>query len=92
MIPLFMLLAAGISYYASTSISQEEYQVAVIDETGEFFPYLETNLADSPVKVTLHDSAQREQLAEKVEARELNGYLIFTHRERTERNDRLLCQ
>ncbi len=78
MIPLFMLLAGGISYYASTSTSQEEYQVAVIDETGEFFSYLETNLATSPVKVTLHDSAQREQLAEKVEARELNGYLIFT--------------
>jgi ABC-2 type transport system permease protein len=77
MIPLFMLLAAGISYYSSTSTSQEEYQVAVIDETGEFFPYLETNLATSPVKVTLHDSAQREQLAEKVEAHELNGYLIF---------------
>jgi ABC-2 type transport system permease protein len=78
MMPLIMLLSAGISYYAGTSILKEEMQVAVIDETGEFFPYLESNLADSPVKVTLHDPAQREQLAEQVEDRQLNGYLIFT--------------
>jgi len=78
MIPLFMLLGAGVSYYASTNTSQEEYQVAVIDETGEFFSYLESKLAKSPVKVTLHNSAQREQLAKKVGANELKGYIIFT--------------
>ncbi len=78
MIPLFMLLGAGISYYATTSTSQEEYRVAVIDETGEFFPYLETQLVNSPVKVSLHDSALREQLANKVGANELKGYIIFT--------------
>jgi len=78
MIPLFMLLGAGISYYASTGTSQEEYRVAVIDETGEFFPYLETQLVNSPVKVSLHDSALREQLAKKVGANELKGYIIFT--------------
>jgi ABC-2 type transport system permease protein len=78
MMPLIMLLSAGISYYASTNTFKEKLQVAVIDETGEFFPYLESNLAASSVKVTLHDSAQREQLAEQVEDRQLNGYLIFT--------------
>lgn len=78
MMPLIMLLAAGVSYYAGTSISNEEQQVAVIDETGGFFPYLESNFAASPVKVTLYAPAQREQLAEQVEDRELNGYLIFT--------------
>ena len=78
MMPLIMLLAAGISYYSSVSVSKEEQQVAIIDETGEFFPYLESKLATSPVKVTLHEPAQREQLATQVEERELNGYLIIT--------------
>jgi len=78
MMPLIMLLAAGISYYSSVSVSKEEQQVAIIDETGEFFPYLESKLATSPVKVTLHEPAQREQLAKQVEERELNGYLIIT--------------
>lgn len=78
MIPLIMVLAGGVGYYAGTSTLKEEQQVAVIDETGEFFPYLESKLAGSPVKVTLHDPAQQEQLAEQVEEGELNGYLIFT--------------
>jgi ABC-2 type transport system permease protein len=78
MVPLIMLLAAGISYYAGVGASKEEQQVAVIDETGNFFPYLESNLADSPLKVTLQEAAQREQLAAQVEDGELNGYLLFT--------------
>jgi ABC-2 type transport system permease protein len=78
MIPLIMLLAAGISYYAGTSLSKEEQQVAVIDETGEIFPYLESYLSATPVTVSLSKPAQREQLAEQIEERELNGYLIFT--------------
>lgn len=78
MIPLVMLLGAGISVLASASAAREEQQVAVIDETGEFYPYLESNLAASPVKATLHSSAQREELAGRVEGGEFNGYLIFT--------------
>lgn len=78
MFPLLMLLGAGIGYYSGSSFSSEELQVAVIDETREFFPYLESNVAASPMKVTLHDPAQREQLSEQVKDGELNGYLIFT--------------
>lgn len=78
MIPLIMVLAGGISYFATSSAAREEQQVAVIDETGDFFSYLESYLAASPVKVTVHDSAEREQLAGQVEERELNGYLVFT--------------
>ncbi len=78
MIPLIMVLAGGISYFATSSAAREEQQVAIIDETGDFFSYLESYLAASPVKVTVHDSAEREQLAGQVEERELNGYLVFT--------------
>jgi ABC-2 type transport system permease protein len=78
MFPLLMLLGAGIGYYSGSSFSSEELQVAVIDETREFFPYLESSLAASPMKVTLHDPGQREQLSEQVKDGELNGYLIFS--------------
>jgi ABC-type Na+ efflux pump permease subunit len=78
MFPLLMLLGAGIGYYSGSSFSSEELQVAVIDETREFFPYLESNVAASPMKVTLHDPGQREQLSEQVKDGELNGYLIFS--------------
>ncbi len=77
MIPLIMALAGGIGYLAGTSVARQEQQVAVIDETGDFFPYLEAHLADS-VKVTLHDAAEREKLALQVQERELDGYLVFT--------------
>ncbi|NMD42515.1 MAG: ABC transporter permease, partial [Firmicutes bacterium] len=78
MMPLIMLLGGGISYFATTSIGKEEQQVAVIDETEAFFPYLERSLAGSPVKVTLRQAAEREQLSGQVEKGELNGYLFFT--------------
>jgi ABC-2 type transport system permease protein len=78
MIPLIMLLSVGISYFATSSAAREEQQVAVIDETGDFFPYLESYLAGSMVKITLHDSAEREKLAGQVEERKLDGYLLFT--------------
>ncbi|MDD3315374.1 MAG: ABC transporter permease [Syntrophaceticus sp.] len=78
MIPLIMFLSAGISYFATNSAMKEELQVAVIDETREFFPYLESNLADSSHKVTLYEPAQREQLVQQVEDGKLNGYIIFT--------------
>lgn len=78
MMPLIMLLGGGFSYFATTSIGKEEQQVAVIDETGEFFPYLERSLAGSPTKITLHQAAEREQLSGLVEEGELNGYLSLT--------------
>lgn len=78
MIPLIMLLAAGISFFASASVAREEQQVAVIDQTGEFYPYLESYLAATSVKVTLHGSARQEELAGLVEDGALNGYLVFT--------------
>ncbi|NLA27856.1 MAG: ABC transporter permease, partial [Firmicutes bacterium] len=75
MIPCIMLLAAGISYFASTSAAKEEQQVAVIDETGEIFPYLESYLTGSPVKVTLQNRTGLKSLYRQVESGELNGYL-----------------
>ena len=42
-----MALAGRIGYLAGTSVARQEQQVAVIDETGDFFPYLEAHLADS---------------------------------------------
>lgn len=78
MIPLLILLSAGISYFATNSAMKEELQIAVIDETREFFPYLEASLIDSSHKVTLYEPAQREQLSQQVEDGQLNGYIIFT--------------
>lgn len=78
MIPLLILLSAGISYFATNSAMKEELQIAVIDETREFFPYLEASLIDSLHKVTLYEPAQREQLSQQVEDGQLNGYIIFT--------------
>lgn len=75
MMPLIMILAAGISYFASTSVAREEQHIAVIDETGEFFPYLESYLAGSPVKITLHSGGEIKPLYHQVENGELNGYL-----------------
>ncbi len=75
MMPLIMILAAGISYFASTSVAREEQHIAVIDETGEFFPYLESHLAGSPVQVMLRRRSELQQLSEAVEKGELNGYL-----------------
>ena len=80
--PLIMLVGGGLSYLASSSAIdsalEEEQQVAVIDESGEFFAYLEPYLADSPVKLTLHDSAERGQLREQIREGEIDGYLLFT--------------
>ncbi len=78
MIPLIMLVAVGISYYTGTRVAQEELRVAVIDETGEFFPYLESSFSNMPVTLSLSDPAQRERLADQVEKGELSGYLVFT--------------
>ena len=75
MMPLIMILAAGISYFASTSVAKEEQHIAVIDETGDFFPYLESYLAGSPVQVMLRRRSELQQLSEAVEKGELNGYL-----------------
>jgi ABC-2 type transport system permease protein len=80
--PAIMLIGGGISYLASSSAIdsalEEEQQVAVIDESGEFFAYLEPYLAGSPVKLTLHDNAERGQLKEQVREGEIDGYLLFT--------------
>ena len=80
--PLIMLVGGGLSYLASSSAIdsalEEEQQVAVIDESGEFFAYLEPYLAGSPVKLTLHDNAERGQLKEQVREGEIDGYLLFT--------------
>ena len=63
MMPLIMLLGGGISYLTSSSALdsalEEEQQVAVIDESGEFFAYLEPYLAATPVKLSLSDAARR---------------------------------
>lgn len=78
MMPLIMLLGGGISYFATASISKEEQKVAVIDETGNFYPYLERSVAASPVKLTLHEAAEQGELSGQVEEGTLNGYLSFT--------------
>ncbi|NLA11549.1 MAG: ABC transporter permease, partial [Firmicutes bacterium] len=68
----------GISYFATTSIEKDEQKVAVIDETGDFYPYLQRSLTASPVQLTLHEAAELEKLSEQVEEGILNGYLSFT--------------
>ena len=78
LIPLIMLLAGGISYFAGQGIVKEKQRVAVIDETGDFYPYLESCLITSQVKVIPGDAAEREQLAGQVKEGALNGYLVFT--------------
>ena len=78
LMPLIMLLGGGISYFATTSIEKDEQKVAVIDETGDFYPYLQRSLTASPVQLTLHEAAELEKLSEQVEEGILNGYLSFT--------------
>lgn len=78
MIPLIMLLSVGISYYAGTRTTQAKLDVAVIDETGELFPYLESAFSSTSVTLSLSEPAQQERLAGQVEEGELSGYLIFT--------------
>ncbi len=78
LMPLIMLLGVGISYFATTSIEKDEQKVAVIDETGDFYPYLQRSLTASPVQLTLHEAAEREKLSDQVEEGTLNGYLSFT--------------
>lgn len=78
LMPLIMLLGGGISYFATTSIEKDEQKVAVIDETGDFYPYLQRSLTASPVQLTLHEAAELEKLSEQVEEGTLNGYLSFT--------------
>jgi len=78
MIPLIMLLSVGISYYAGTRTTQAKLDVAVIDETGELFPYLESAFSSTSVTLSLSEPAQQERLSGQVEEGELSGYLIFT--------------
>lgn len=78
LIPLIMLLSAGIGYFAGISTSKEKQRVAVIDETEEFFPYLESLLSNTSVTVSLNEPYERENLASQVQEGKLNGYLAFT--------------
>ncbi len=78
MMPLVMALAGGISYFSSVNVFQEETRVAVIDEVGDFYSYLEPNLTAAKVGVSLHEGTEREQLSAEVQEGELNGYLVFT--------------
>lgn len=78
MMPLIMVLAGGIGYFTSSKAQQTEQQVAVIDETETLFSYLEPYLIASPVQLTLHRPAEREQLEAQVEEGKLDGYLVLS--------------
>ena len=78
MMPLIMVLGGAIGYFSSAATSGEELQIAVIDETGEFFPYLELCFADTNVTLSLGEPSQQSELDTLVEEGELNGYLYFT--------------
>lgn len=75
MLPLIMVLGGAIGYFSALSSFGEKLQIAVIDETGEVFPYLELSFADTNVAVTLSEPGQQSELDALVEEGELNGYL-----------------
>ena len=78
LMPVLLLIGALVGGLASYLAVSEEYRVAVIDETGAFYPGLEAALADSPVELALIPQERREQLAQEVTEGKYSGYIHFT--------------
>ncbi len=79
LLPVIMLAGGLIGSYTFHGAMGEEQKVAVIDETGNLFPLLESYLAGSPVTATLHRADQQEHLEEEVREGGYNGFVHFTN-------------
>ncbi len=75
-IPLFIVAAGGIGFFVQMGLESEELEVAVIDETENFYPILEDHLADTQIILTDFEGEEGE-LVKEVEEGVFDGYLRF---------------
>ncbi len=75
-IPLLIAGAGGIGYFAQDTAKGEELNIAVIDKTESFYPFLEQHLTDTPIEITSFDG-ERKEVEAAVEENTFDGYLFF---------------
>ncbi len=75
-IPLFIVAAGGIGFFVQMGLESEELEVAVIDETENFYPILEEHLADTQIILTDFEG-EKGELVKEVEEGVFDGYLRF---------------
>ncbi len=78
MMPLIMVLGAGIGFLTEQFTHGQEMNVAVIDQDGSVYSYLDSQLAeDSPLKLT-HHVGTREQLEQEVVDGRYSGFVVLS--------------
>ncbi len=76
LMPLLIVGGGAVGYFTQHMAEGEELNIAVIDETGEFYPFLEEQSTYTSIKVTLFEGEPSE-LEERVAEDEFDGFLLF---------------
>jgi len=77
-IPIIMVISGGVGYITERMEYEKPYKIAVIDETGAFYPFLEEQLKDKTLTITQYDSDHLDEVESFVIEGKYDGYLIFT--------------
>ncbi len=78
LIPVIMLVAAGVGYITETTGGEPRLDIAVIDNLGDFYPYLEAHLKDSSINATLYEGEPEKLEQELLEGEhDYNGFIVI---------------
>lgn len=77
-IPIIMLISGGVGYITERMEHEQPCKIAVIDETGEFYPFLEEQLKGMALTITQYDPKHLSEVESLVMEGEYDGFIIFT--------------